>query len=203
MLSTGILATTSGTAQAASSTAAVDVVSSAEGLQAYQGIQPQDWLNDVDAVLDGSLDYLQDRVSSKKQGEQLAIVFDIDDTSLATDFAQDRSNIPAIGATLALAKKADSLGVKVFFISNRLYDGDRTSNSSTKKSLTKVGYPVFEIYHQSGERIPVQEFKTGSRADIVDRGYTIIANVGNRPTDLDGGYAEKTYKLPDYDGTLQ
>ena len=49
----------------------------------------------------------------------------------------------------------------------------------------------------------MQQFKTASRQDIEDRGYTIIANTGNRQTDLDGGYAEKTYKLPDYDGVLQ
>ncbi|MBQ1444156.1 MAG: hypothetical protein IIZ13_09960 [Renibacterium sp.] len=181
-------------AQAASSTA---------GMQDYKGIRPADWLADVDDALDGSLDYVQNRVANKASGEKLAVVFDIDDTSLATDFAKDKSNIPAIGSSLALAKKADSLGVKVFFVSNRLYDGDRTSNTSTKQALSKVGYPVFEIYHQSGERYPVQQFKTASRQDIEDRGYTIIANTGNRQTDLDGGYAEKTYKLPDYDGVLQ
>ena len=181
-------------AQAASSTA---------GMQDYKGIRPADWLADVDDALDGSLDYVQNRVANKASGEKLAVVFDIDDTSLATDFAKDKSNIPAIGSSLALAKKADSLGVKVFFVSNRLYDGDRTSNTSTKQALSKVRYPVFEIYHQSGERYPVQQFKTASRQDIEDRGYTIIANTGNRQTDLDGGYAEKTYKLPDYDGVLQ
>ncbi|AJT42934.1 hypothetical protein UM93_06575 [Psychromicrobium lacuslunae] len=203
-LSMGVLGVTAGISSAAPGTALSSVVSSTEGLQAFKGIQPKDWLADVDTVLDGSLDYLQERVDKQQDGEKLAIVFDIDDTSLATDFAQDRSNIPAIDATLALAKKADSLGVRVFFISNRLYQGDRTSNSSTKQALTNAGYPVFEIYHQTGDhRIPVQEFKTASRADIVDRGYSIIANVGNRPTDLAGGYAEKTYKLPDYDGTLQ
>lgn len=197
-LSLGLMAASvplASSAQAASSSA---------GMQDFKGIHPADWLADVDAALDGSLDYLADRVARKDSAEDLAVVFDIDDTSLATDFANDRSNIPAVGSTLELAKKADSLGVKVIFVSNRRYDGDRTSDSSTKTSLTKVGYPVFEVYHQTGDhRIPVQEFKTASRQDIQERGYTIIANVGNRPTDLDGGYAEKTYKLPDYDGVLQ
>lgn len=181
-----------------------EAASSTAGMQDFKGIHPADWLKDVDTVLNGSTSYVQNRVRGKEDGENLAIVFDIDDTTLATDFAKDSSNIPAIGSSLELAKKADSLGVKVFFVSNRRYDGDRTSNTSTKKSLTKVGYPVFEIYHQTGDhRIPVQEFKTASRQDIEDRGYTIIANVGDRQTDLDGGYAEKTYKLPDYDGALQ
>ncbi|WP_049758746.1 HAD family acid phosphatase [Renibacterium salmoninarum] len=184
--------------------ASAEAASSTEGMQDFKGIHPADWLKDVDDVLDGSLDYVQNRVNNKASDEKLAVVFDIDDITLATDFAIDRRNIPAIGSSLELAQTADSLGVKVFFVSNRRYDGDRTSNTSTKKSLTKVGYPVFEIYHQTGDhRIPVQEFKTASRQDIEERGYTIIANVGDRQTDLDGGYAEKTYKLPDYDGAMQ
>lgn len=184
--------------------ASAEAASSTAGLQDFKGIHPADWLKDVDAALNGSLDYVAGRAAAKKPSEKLAVVFDIDDTTLATDFAKNKSDIPAIGSSLELAKKADSLGVKVFFVSNRRYEGDRTSNSSTKTSLTKVGYPVFEVYHQTGDhRDPVQQFKTASRKDIQARGYTIIANTGNRQTDLDGGYAEKTYKLPDYDGTLQ
>ncbi|MFI6166527.1 HAD family acid phosphatase [Nocardia sp. NPDC051052] len=34
------------------------------------------------------------------------------------------------------------------------------------------------------------------RAQIEDDGYTIIQNVGNNWTDLNGGHAERTYKLP-------
>ena len=46
------------------------------------------------------------------------------------------------------------------------------------------------------------EYKTAKRVEIEAKGYTIIANIGNTPTDLSGGHAEKTYKLPDYDGQL-
>jgi hypothetical protein len=48
----------------------------------------------------------------------------------------------------------------------------------------------------------VAAFKTAQREEIEDDGYTIIENIGNNTTDLTGGYAEKTYKLPDYDGLL-
>ena len=34
------------------------------------------------------------------------------------------------------------------------------------------------------------------------KGYTIIANIGTSATDLSGGHAEKTFKLPDYHGQL-
>jgi len=48
----------------------------------------------------------------------------------------------------------------------------------------------------------VAAYKTAKRAEIEKKGYTIIANIGNSPTDLVGGHAEKTFKLPDYDGQL-
>ena len=48
----------------------------------------------------------------------------------------------------------------------------------------------------------VAAYNTAQRADIESKGYTIIANIGNSATDLSGGHAEKTYKLPDYDGQL-
>jgi hypothetical protein len=67
-----------------------------------------------------------------------------------------------------------------------------------------VGYPVSGLYVRDlpdlfGE---VSEYKTSKRAEIEAKGYTIIANIGNRPTDLVGGHAERTFQLPDYDGQL-
>ncbi|MFI1828874.1 hypothetical protein ACH41E_20840 [Streptomyces sp. NPDC020412] len=44
--------------------------------------------------------------------------------------------------------------------------------------------------------------RTRTVRPIEAKGYTIIANIGNRPTDLVGGHAERTFKLPDYGGKL-
>ena len=41
------------------------------------------------------------------------------------------------------------------------------------------------------------QYKSGTRAHIEnDLGYEIIANFGDQYSDLDGGYADRTYKLP-------
>jgi hypothetical protein len=48
----------------------------------------------------------------------------------------------------------------------------------------------------------IADFKTSQREAIEANGYDIIANIGNNTTDLSGGYADTTYKLPDYDGLL-
>ena len=50
--------------------------------------------------------------------------------------------------------------------------------------------------------MPSDAYKTAKRAEIEAKGYTIVANVGNNTTDLVGGHAERTFKLPDYNGEL-
>jgi acid phosphatase len=41
------------------------------------------------------------------------------------------------------------------------------------------------------------DFKTPIRIEIERLGYTIIANMGDQPSDLLGGHAEKKFLLPD------
>jgi acid phosphatase len=40
------------------------------------------------------------------------------------------------------------------------------------------------------------DFKAPQRQTIESEGYTIVANMGDQPSDLDGGFAERTYLLP-------
>jgi acid phosphatase len=40
------------------------------------------------------------------------------------------------------------------------------------------------------------DFKAPQRAQIEQQGYTIIANLGDQPSDLAGGFAERTFQLP-------
>jgi predicted secreted acid phosphatase len=39
-------------------------------------------------------------------------------------------------------------------------------------------------------------FKATKRSEIVEQGYTIVLNMGDQLSDLEGGYAERTFKLP-------
>jgi hypothetical protein len=41
------------------------------------------------------------------------------------------------------------------------------------------------------------DFKTPVRVQIERLGYTIIANLGDQPSDLLGGHTEKQFLLPD------
>ncbi len=44
--------------------------------------------------------------------------------------------------------------------------------------------------------------KQRCRNQYTTQGYTITANIGNRPTDFEGTNYEKPFKLPDYNGQL-
>jgi predicted secreted acid phosphatase len=158
------------------------------------------WQQDVQAVIDQATPYVEQRTAIAG-GQKLALVFDIDNTTLETDFHPwYELPTPAVQASLELAEYAKSRGAAVFFISARpgiIY-------SLTKSNLTSVGYPVDGLYVRDLPDLfaEVSAYKTGKRAEIESLGYTIIANVGNNDTDLVGGHAERTFKLPDYDGQL-
>ena len=43
---------------------------------------------------------------------------------------------------------------------------------------------------------PTIQYKSGTRAYIESKGYDIVANFGDQFSDLEGGFADKTFKMP-------
>jgi len=52
------------------------------------------------------------------------------------------------------------------------------------------------VFKPEGDPRSNAEFKTAERQLFVAEGRKIIANIGDQPSDLAGGSAEKTFKLP-------
>ncbi|MEV7080081.1 HAD family acid phosphatase [Streptomyces sp. NPDC093516] len=157
------------------------------------------WQKDCQAVMDQALPYLKQRIAAPKPGEKQAVVLDIDNTALETDFGFSYPQ-PANKPVLEAARYAQERGVAVFFVTARpgiIY-------SFTEYNLKQTGYRVSGLYVRGFIDLfkNVADYKTAQRADIEKKGYTIIANIGNSATDLSGGHAERTFKLPDYDGQL-
>ncbi|MEU9174208.1 HAD family acid phosphatase [Streptomyces sp. NPDC048420] len=157
------------------------------------------WQTDCQTVMNQALPYLKSRIAATRPGEKQAIVFDIDNTTLETDFGFSYPS-PANKPVLEVAKYAQEHGVSLFFVTARpdiIY-------SFTDSNLKQVGYQVSGLYVRNFIDLfkDVAAYKTAQRVDIENKGYTIIANIGNSATDLSGGHAEKTFKLPDYDGQL-
>ncbi|MEE4595213.1 HAD family acid phosphatase [Streptomyces sp. DSM 41524] len=190
---------TTATTAAAAATAATAATAAPTSTTAVEEVDYETWQRDVRAIIDEQArPYIEERTADPS-GEKRAIVLDIDNTSLETDFGFSYPQ-PAVGPVLKLAQYAHDRGVAIFFVTARpgiIY-------LPTEYNLAKVGYSVARLYvrHLPDLFQDVAEYKTAKRAEIEKNGYTIIANIGNSPTDISGGHAEKSFKLPDYDGQL-
>ncbi len=191
-------ATTTTSTSTTSTTTAVTATVTATAAAA-EDVAYATWQQDCQAVMDQALPYLKQRTAATKPGEKQAIVFDVDNTTLETDFGFSYPQ-PANKPVLTVAKYAQEHGVSLFFVTAR----PGIIASVTDYNLDHVGYRVSGLYVRGFTDLfkDVATYKTAQRVDIESKGYTIIANIGNSATDLSGGHAEKTYKLPDYDGQL-
>jgi predicted secreted acid phosphatase len=152
-----------------------------------------------------------------------AVVFDIDETALsnweaikANDFGRVfdgpcdwlpegpcgwrawdlRAQSTVVQPTMDIFTAARDHGAAIFFITGR----DETQRAATEHNLQAVGYTGYTelIMEPPGSHyVSAADFKAPQRAQIQQQGYTIIANVGDQPSDLDGGFSEQTYLLPD------
>jgi len=190
-----VLATVSvsvGAASAAPRSTSHEVATDADA-----GLPPYDtWISDVTVVADQAAQYLSTRLTDSSV--RSAIVLDIDNTALETNYGSD-SPTPATKPVLALAEQAHKAGAAVIFVTAR----PGILRSASEENLQSVGYPVDGLYMRGlfdfGDKA---KFKTNARIEIEEEGYTIVASIGNNDTDLTGGHAERTFKLPDYDGQL-
>ena len=103
---------------------------------------------------------------------------------------------PAIAPTLQVFQVARELNITVFFITGR----PESQREATERNLAAAGYAGYQKLYMvpEGAHFPsAADFKAPIRAEIERAGYKIIANMGDQPSDLKGGHAEKTFLLPD------
>jgi acid phosphatase len=122
---------------------------------------------------------------------------------------QQKGLAHAIEPTLKLYKAARCIGVTgpckqidVFFITGRYeheYNHEMPSEW-TLRNLKAAGYGDVDAKHLFMRGITadkgVTDYKTSKRIEIENRGYTIIASIGDQKSDLAGGHAEMTFKIP-------
>jgi hypothetical protein len=175
--------------------------------------------DDVAAVFESARGFVEQRSG---QSRRPALVLDIDETSLTNwpnlladnfGFIADgpcnrlpagpcgfndwilRSAAAAFPPALKLFNAAKAHGVAVIFITGRpdkqreatLWNLDRAGFEGWAKLVTRPDRDNFPT---------VQAYKTAERARIEAEGYTIIASVGDQESDLAGGHAECTFKVP-------
>ncbi|MDD3180737.1 MAG: HAD family acid phosphatase [Opitutaceae bacterium] len=166
---------------------------------------------DIAAIAAKARAYVIHRAARRTPSERLALVLDIDDTALSNlphmrtlDFGYvpsawhswlARGEAPAISPVLDVYRAAVAAGVSVFFVTSR----EESDRAGTESNLQKAGYKpyaglVLLSAHNSG--LTNAAFKTSARKRITEEGFTVIANIGDQESDLVGGYAQRSFKLP-------
>jgi predicted secreted acid phosphatase len=139
---------------------------------------------------------------------KLAIVLDIDETSLSNyeqlslnDFGNATAALalaavsgssPAIAPTLDLYQRARAANISVFAITGR----PSLIETQTRQNLNQAGYTDLSGIFFKPSADQVVPFKSGQRAALEGQGYRIVANVGDQESDLAGGHADRSFKLP-------
>lgn len=169
---------------------------------------------DVSHVVKDAEKYLLNRIDENNnlpKPHKLAVILDIDETSLSnfvehkkhdfaelSEFINDsylKNDATVIKPVLQLYNMASRSGVDVFFVSSR----PNKLRAYTIKTLQNVGYVGWKglyLPNEEEKQIGSQKYKTNIRKILIEKGYDIVLNVGDQDTDLIGGYAERTYKIP-------
>jgi predicted secreted acid phosphatase len=103
---------------------------------------------------------------------------------------------PAIVPTLQVFQLARTLKLAVFFITGR----PESQRQATERNLIAAGYSGYQKLYMvpdGAHFASAADFKAPIRAEIEQAGYTILANMGDQLSDLQGGHAEKSFLLPD------
>ena len=152
-------------------------------------------------------------VATRKAGEKLALVLDIDETALTNYCEMKREDYGFIStpfnewavsgqadmplpATLRLFRRARAAGVEVFFITGR--PGEQ--RAATARNLEAAGFHGWKglaLREGPQKDMATVAYKSEERKKIVAAGYRMVMSVGDQWSDLNGEpRAEMSVKLP-------
>jgi len=174
---------------------------------------------DLAAVFESAQRYVEQNADKVKKP---ALVLDIDETSLTNwpnlladdfGFVADgtcdalpagpcgfnqwilKSSAKPIAPARKLFDAARAKGVAVIFITGRP-DKQRDATLLNLDHAGFEGWTELRTRPDRDELPTVQAFKTAERTKVEAEGYTIIANVGDQMTDIDGEHSGCGFKVP-------
>lgn len=172
------------------------------------------YIKDIEQVVANARKYLALRITENNNAakrQKLAIVLDIDETVLTNyhfmkghsfggtlkEFDDNiaRHQLPAIKPMQQLYQFAQKNQVAVFFVTGR----KERLRAPTQANLKASGFNQWQhVYFKPNnyQQTSAMPFKAAMRKAIAEKGYTIVESIGDQVSDLKGGYAEKTFKLP-------
>lgn len=164
--------------------------------------------DDIVAVAAEATAWLERRAA--QGGVRLTVVFDLDETLISnwshmkqmgfgyvpaawTAWVQS-GGAPAIEPVKEVYRTARRLGIDVVFLTGR----SESDRGGTEKNLRAIGCGDYAalLCQPDLTKESTGKFKAATRARLEAEGRVIIANIGDQDSDLAGGHAEKTFKLP-------
>lgn len=182
------------------------------------------YVNEMAGIEADATKYLDHAAKVFKGIQTPAILLDVDDTTLSTysyeiytNFvynptsnaafvnAGSASVFPATPGMPGLVSHAVADGYTVFFLTGR----PATQRAGTVANLADAGYTAPDTNHLYMKDYPTEpwlsscapsctttQYKSLTRQYIESQGYDIVANFGDQYSDLNGGFADQTFKLP-------
>ncbi len=180
------------------------------------------YADEVGGIVDGAESYLQrpPAIRGSLNLKTKAVLFDVDDTTLSSysyeiysNFVYDPTSnaafvngdvFRAVPHMVDLEHYAESRGYRIFFLTGR----PESQRVGTIQNLTDEGFDVqgSKLYMKDygvdtwlspcATSCTTTQYKTLTRAHIESLGYDIVANFGDQYSDLNGGFADQTYKMP-------
>ena len=182
--------------------------------QVHAYYESGEYLHELNQVAASATEYVVHRAEDNAHLAsplKLALVLDIDETSLSNydnikknDFAGTQAAVEAsylntkskpIQPILYLYTEAKKHNVAVFFVTGRPI----VYKQQTTQSLHNAGYNKWDKIYFKPENYnqkSIVPYKSHIREELVKQGYTVVASIGDQWSDLQGGYAEKVFKLP-------
>jgi HAD superfamily, subfamily IIIB (Acid phosphatase) len=157
-------------------------------------------------------------VAAKGAGEKLAVVMDIDETTLSSYCEMKREDFGYVGpmfngwvvtpaaavaipGALRLFDEAKAAGVSVFFITGRPgVGGSSDQTAATARNLEAAGFHGWAglaLRNGAENGMTTIAYKSEERKKIAEKGYRIVVSVGDQWSDLLGEpQAAVSVKLP-------
>jgi predicted secreted acid phosphatase len=171
------------------------------------------YTKDVTTQVQEALKRLEQAIAKYPGNQNLALVSDIDDTVLSSEPASysikygfylphfseeiNKASFPEIAPMHALMDFAKAHHITVFFVTGRY----PSMQQATEKNLKQQGFDYWKmIYYKPADykESSVVGFKSSTRSLIESQGFIVLLTIGDQESDLSGGHAEHTIKLPNY-----
>jgi len=154
--------------------------------------------------------WIEERAAARTTGQRLTVIFDLDETMISSlpymlehDFGWTTpswkawvhdAQAPAIIPVRDVYHRARQSGVDVIFLTAR-HEDEREATERNLRALGCSDYAAL-ICQPVGSKTSSALFKAAERARLTAEGRVIIAMIGDQESDLAGGFAERTFKVP-------